>query len=218
MKKILFPISIGKNCKPRYQIDQFLLSIDKNYRPTTFFFDSLMKGNLSGVCNIIERDFIIRKEDIYIREIDGKYIPADRESGFEFLHNFGCKHTFWETFDECERNLNLSMDESLQKYTYLGEKTKKILSSNLKIGLIYFGKESKDDFDELLKLIKLKYKINHTIINVLELDIEAPTVEDGTVINVFVEDSKNPKLETKQEWQGWNQSWNKALTDALLIT
>lgn len=217
MKKLLFPVSIGNNCRPRYQIDQFLHSIVKNYRGNTFFFDSLMMGNLSGVCNIIQRDFIIRKEDIFTREIENKYIPADRDSGMVFLHDFGCRHAYWHNFDECELNLKLSIDESLRKYAYLGEKTKKLLSSNLNIALIYYGRESRESFENLIKLIKFKYNKKINIINVLELFSEEPTVTDGTVINAFVEDSKSPKKGTKQEWQGWNQSWNKALTDSLLI-
>lgn len=218
MRKILFPISIGNNCKPRYQIDQFLHGIDKSYRGNTFFFDSLMMGNLSGVCNIIERDFILHKEDIFTREIGNEYVPADRDSGMVFLHDFGCRHAFWQNFDDCEFNLKISIDESLRKYAYLGEKTRKILSSSLRIGLIYYGKESRENFKNLTQLIKLKYKKELTVINVLELSTEEPSITDGTVRNAFVEDSKSPKLGTKQEWQGWNQSWNKALTDTLVIS
>lgn len=214
---MLLPISIGNNCKPRYQIDRFMTRVIRDYRPINLFFDSLMMGNISGVCDIIERDFILKRDDIYTKKVNDKYVPGDRNSGMIFLHDFGCRHASWEKSEECEYHLKLAMDNSLQKYAYLGERTRKLLSSNFKIGLIYYGKESQDNFKKLIELLEYKYKRAFKIINVLELGVDEPTVMDGSVENIFVEDSKSPKKGTNQEWQGWDQSWSTALASALVV-
>ena len=209
--RIKFAISIGNNCKPRYQLDRFMFHHFPKFRRTAFFFDWLMGGELSGVINIIERGFLLKNEDIFIDDNNGKFIPRDKNSGFSFLHDFGTQHRHWETYEDCEAALNLSIDKSLEKYKYLALKTNQLLASNLNVGLLYYGSEQQNKFSLLQEILVKKYNKKFILLNVLE-EGTLPSVINGSVQNLFVNDSSSPKNGSPLEWEGCDQSWHQALS------
>ena len=208
---IRFAISIGTNCKTRYQLDQFMLRKLPNFRPISFFFDWLKLGNLNGVINIVERGFNIEHHDILIHDENGKFIPRDKRSGFVFLHDFGTKNKYWNSYSECEIALASTIDNSIAKFKFLGLRTDQLLSSNLNLGLVYFGDESKQHFSKLKEVLENRYQKEFLLINVLEEGSE-PAQMDGSVLNIFVNDGNSPNKGTPQEWKGSDLSWHQALS------
>jgi hypothetical protein len=217
MKKVKFLISIGNFCRTRYQIDRFMSAKICNYQPTSFFFDYLMMGNLSGVINIIQRDFILCPEDIYACELNGKFIARDRLSGMAFLHDFGA--SYFPTENECNTSIKKNMSESLRKFNYLGIKTANFLESEHLVGLVYHGNIIDAELKILRELIYKKYKKEFLIINVLENqnnNTTAYTIRDNALIEILVNDSQSPKIGSQREWEGFDESWNKAFSHVLL--
>lgn len=153
-------ISLGKWCRARYQIDIFMSRTFKGYCPKTFFFDSLQAGGGNGVINILERGFKLRKDDIeiYKKPDNGRYIPRDSRSGFEFLHDFGSKNKSFLNHEDCAKALSLNLDDSLAKYNYLGEKMDSILYSPVSVGLIYEGALTEDLILKLDDVLTQRYK------------------------------------------------------------
>jgi hypothetical protein len=203
-------VSIGSTCKTRFQIDRFLKAIDPGRRPTTYFFDGLMGGNIKGVINIIERDFVLRPGDICVVERAGKFIPCDRLSGFVFLHDFGTKDACWSSRAECESALAAAFDLSMAKYTYLGKKTADFLAGDPAICVVYYGACGLDDFANLLSVLLRKFGKEFTIVNVLN-GKPMPVTRNGAVLTVFVDDDNSPKFGTSREWEGDDGSWDAAL-------
>jgi hypothetical protein len=204
-------ISIGSNCRVRYQIDNYMTKLYPDYIQQSFFFDWLMNGGLTGVIDILNRDFVMNKDDIKISEISGNFIPSHKSSKFVFLHDFGARNKAFENYKDAKAALDSAINDSLTKYKYLGEKTKDILGSNLSVGLVYFGSSSNDDFKNIHSTLKLKYGKQFQIINILDKN-NKPTATDGTVLNLFVDDSFGPQVGTNEEWQGCDESWNQAFS------
>ncbi|MFA7431358.1 MAG: hypothetical protein WCZ23_14465 [Rhodospirillaceae bacterium] len=190
--------------------------LDPSYSPSSFFFDYLMDGGLGGVIDIISRDFTITKEDIDILESKGKFIPREKSSGFIFLHHFGTLHQWWNSHEECILAIRNSLDESLAKFSHLGAKTQQLLSGGQRVGLVFAGQEPGERFRQLQELLQSKYGRDHLIVNVLERGQEH-SVDDGSVLNLFVDDALSPKKGTPQAWQGWDDTWFAALSKIPLI-
>lgn len=170
-----------------------------------------MGGGLTGVQDILSRDFIMYEDDISISETPKGFIAKDNSSNFIFLHDFGAKNSFFNNFKDAQNALNLNKLNSLKKYEYLGNKTREVLSSNFNIGLVYFGFATKDVFKNVHSMFTLKYMREFEIINVLDKK-DTHTVTDGTVLNLFVDDSSGPQIGTSREWEGWAESWKNALS------
>ena len=210
-------ISIGSNCRVRYQIDNYMTKLYPSYIKETFFFDYLMNGGLTGVIDILNRDFFMDEDDIEISQIAGGFVPIHKSSKFVFLHDFGARNKAFENYKDARAALDSAIALSLTKYEYLGAKTKDILSSNLSIGLVYFGAASRDTFKNIHSTLKFKYGKQFQIINVLDEKKNLPTVTDGTTLNLFVDDSRGPKVGTNDEWEGCDESWNHAFEKIKLI-
>ncbi len=202
-------VSIGANCRVRYQIDQFLKKNDRQTEINWYFFDRLTGGNLEGVINIIERDFVLRPEDICVVEKKGKFAPGDKRSGFLFFHDFGIKHKFSESYAECESALLSEFEKSIRKYTHLGKKTKELLMSNQEVCLLFYGRSTEELFECLRKVLRHKFNKEFMIVNVLDRK-ETLTGRIDSVPTVFVDEENSPKLGTPQEWEGWDESWEAA--------
>jgi hypothetical protein len=156
MKEQLELVSIGTACRTRVQIEKFLSKKNENYIASTYFFDWLMSGNLNGVINILERDFIVTKDDIEVFLVNqSSFIPRDYKSGFYFLHDFGAKNKFFDSHKACEIAIKNGYEESLKKYDYLAKKTRALLQDSRKVTLIYAGYETTENFIRL----KLKHRI-----------------------------------------------------------
>jgi hypothetical protein len=202
-------VSIGANCRVRYQIDQFLQKNGRKDEISWHVFDRLMGGNLEGAINIIERDFIMLPEDIYIAEHEGKFVPGDRNSNFLFFHDFGIKHKFSDSREECESALALAFDASMRKYRYLGRKTAELLGSEKEVCLLFYGRSTEASFMRLRDVLRRKFGKEIMIVNVLDRE-DGPDGTIASVTTVFVDEDKSPKRGTPHEWEGWDESWEAA--------
>jgi len=213
MKEQLELVSIGTACRTRVQIEKFLSKKNENYIASTYFFDWLMSGNLNGVINILERDFIITKDDIEVFLVNqSSFIPRDYKSGFYFLHDFGAKNKFFDSHKACEIAIKNGYEESLKKYDYLAKKTRALLQDSRKVTLVYAGYETTENFIRLKKLLEEKFsnkKIN--IAHILESRNLDHPIKDGSVFNLYVDEDHSPKKGTAYEWEGWDESWHECL-------
>jgi len=204
-------ISLGNNCRTRFQIGKYLEKFDNKNSSVNYFFDSLMMGGLQGVISHIERGFIIKKNDIYSAEVNGKFLPRDKYLKMAFLHDFGCKHTLWDNESDCTRGIEENHEESLRKYNYLGEKTNSLLThSNQNTALIFHGNEKKEIFQRLIDLLKEKYCSDFLIVNIVEKNECDLAEKNERIITIQVNDNDSPKNGTPNEWEGWNESWSNA--------
>lgn len=214
MEKVKSLISIGSSCRTRYQLDVFLKKKLSIYEPSSFFFDYLMMGGLSGVINLIQREFVLSSDDIYAFEQEGKFIPRDRNSGMAFLHDFGTSN-WWATEAECMVAYETQMQSSLSKFAYLGQKTHNLLLGGNHVGLVYHGVTSDEGLRQLQFLLSEKYNQEFLIVNVVEhenADSLSPVLVEKSILRVFVCDVLSPKNGTAKEWEGWDDSWVKALS------
>ncbi|MGU3665039.1 hypothetical protein ACLBX9_12710 [Methylobacterium sp. A49B] len=170
-----------------------------------------MAGGLTGVTNLIERNFEIAEHDLEIHEINGQYCPRDSFSGMIFLHDFGSRHEYWDNYADCYNAMNDGMQESLRLYAKLGAKTRSLLSYDDNVSLVFHGASSSDSFNALHRLLADKYKKNFLIINILEEGLPA-TASGPFSLTRYVRDSQGPKQGTPSEWEGCDESWAKALS------
>lgn len=211
---ISFAISIGRWCRARHQIDLFMRNAYDGYRPKRFFFDSLQAGGGTGVCNILERDFKLSREDIevYRKPDNGRYVPRDRRSGFEFLHDFGSPNRSFLNYEDCAEALSNSLTNSLAKYNYLGKKTDSILRSTTNVGLVYEGELAADLLLEIDDVLTKKYKKKIQIFNVLDINDSLPHIDRENIHVLVVDESNSPKNGTFKQWEGNDPSWAEAFS------
>lgn len=206
-------MSIGATCKTRNQIDHYMRGLSPDLVPQTHFFDRLFLGKIEGVINLVERDFRIDESDICIKEIGGKFIPADARSGMAFLHDFGTRRDFWPSYEDCQAALNGSMKGSLAKYRHIAENTIRFLASN-SVALVYYTNERSDvvslkaKYDELLSVLVGKYEGDFHIINIVELGGEL--IDDQYIASAAVDEENSPLKGTSDHWKGWDESWSNA--------
>lgn len=212
MRLVQVPMSIGSNCRPHFQIGRYMGQAFPHYQPPPFFFDKLGAGDLPGVIKLVERDFRLAREDLYVFEGGGQFVPRDRASGMAFLHDFGCPNRLWDDRDACEAAMLSECEASLAKYQGLAENTRRVLAGPLQVALVYLGTATRDGFLALKSVLRERYGKDFLILNVLEQNLRHLAVTDGTVVPVFVNDAESPKRHTPQEWQGWDASWAAALS------
>lgn len=212
MDRIRVPLSMGRDCRPRFQIDRFMTAHFAGYQPEAYFFDHLMKGGLPGVANLIERDFQLGPDDVALDEVGGQFIPRDRASGMAFLHDFGCVHKLWDDRAAGEAALAAAMPDSLAKFAHLGQKTRALLAGAAEVVLIYLGPGTEADFRRLQQVLATRYRKHFLLVNVLQQGEDAPAVTDGSVLNLWVNDREGPKIGTPQAWTGNDDSWDAALS------
>ena len=203
-------LSLGNSCRTRFQIDRHSRIISPNYKPGFYFFDRLMAGNLPGVINLIERDFVLREGDLEVYELNGRYRPRDRQSGMVFLHDFGSHGDFWDSHTECIIAMTKGMEASLALYDRLRVATISLLKSKGNVILIYHGPASAEDFSYLKKLLKYKYGRNFRIVNILEAG-QPPTAHRRSAVTRYVRDSESHKRGGPAEWEGCDDSWARAM-------
>ena len=211
-------LSIGKACRTRYQIDRFMETVSPNYQATRYFFDWLYKGGITGVINLVERDFRIEPADIVVGEFNGEFLPRDKDSGMAFLHDLGTLDEPWKQFEDCRRAIAENIGESIRKYSYLGAKTRSLLSRQ-NVALVYQSDDAEQrdlrgHIDHLLALLRTKFGRNYIFVNVVE-EGAAPIFGDS-IVTTYVQDSKSPKNGTPHSWQGWDESWSKALSSVFV--
>ncbi len=209
IKKTL--VSIGACCKTRHQIDQFLKKRDQHSAVTSYFFDSLTGGNIEGVIDIVQRDFVLRADDMCVFEYDGKFVAGDRSSKLLFFHDFGGNHEWWLTRAQCESALEKNLDDSLRKYVYLGQKTAALLHSKKDVCLLYYGRGTEELFLNLQEVLQSKFGEKIMIVHVTDQKEEMP-IEKGAIPTVFVDEANSPKSGTSRQWEGWDEAWDAALT------
>lgn len=202
-------ISIGDACRTRYQLDSLMLSRFPDYKTSSYCFDYLMMGGLPGVINLLQRDFLMTEDDICIFDNGGKFAAQDKNSGMVFLHDFGASH-WWDSYDHCEAAIRSTMHSTLDKYQYLGSKTKALLMQDSTFGLVYYGSAKKNDFERLKEVVEANYSKNFYLIHVTEAGTQNLQNYDDLVLSVTVNDSNSPKIGTPREWEGWDESWQKA--------
>jgi hypothetical protein len=202
-------ISIGGECSTRYQIDKFMSKVHEDYKLESYYFDWLMMGGVTGISNILSRGFEISPTLIEIHDGGGRFIPKDRLSGHTFLHDFGMG---WWEYDRGQAlsRLNETMNETIEKYKYLGKKTDNILKSDFSVALVYHGVANDSDWIKLLKILFDRYRKKVLIINIIELDQKATKI-DG-ILTAHIDNKNSPKKGTVTEWQGWDESWHSALS------
>ena len=201
-------ISIGGACRTRNQIDNFMKKTIKDYVGESYYFDWLMMGGVQGVANVISRGFEIYPSMIDLYKARDKFIPHDKMSGHTFLHDFG--NGWWEgDYEKALARLNENMDQTIQKYDYLGKKTDAILKSDCSVALVYYGTSSDSNWNNLLHTLFNRYKKEIPVINLIELDKKAPSVNG--IYTAFVDDTNSPKRGQPKEWEGWDESWYQAL-------
>ena len=187
--------------------------IIKDYVDESYYFDWLKKGGVQGVANVISRGFEIDPSMIDLYKAGDKFIPHDKISGHTFLHDFG--HGWLESdYEKARARLNENMDLTIQKYDYLGKKTDAILKSDFSVALVYYGTSSDSNWNTLLDTLFNRYKKEIAVINIIELDQKASSVNG--IYTAFVDDTNNPKRGQPNEWQGWDESWHQALSSLLM--
>lgn len=185
--------------------------LNSDYVSQSFYFDYLMGGRLSGVINVIERNFVISEKDILLRRLAGKnqYIPRDLLSGHEFLHDFGSGWLVDEDENSAKDRLCKNMQDSINKYQHLGEKTLALLGGVQNVALLYYGIEKEEKWTCLRETLKSKFGRDFIIVNLIEMN-DPPVILEG-IVTLQVDDLHSPKIGTQYAWQGWNQSWEEAL-------
>ena len=203
-------ISFGRDCRTRFQLDRFMISKNPYYSSSSYFFDWLMSGELTGVINIIERNYIINPDDIKSVEVaKGQFAPCDIKSGFIFIHDFGSNGVI-NNFHDCETAIKNSYSTSLEKYNYLGRKTDEFLTKNNDATIIYSGPESNTTILKLKNLLTQKYNNNFAFAHILEINKKnLNTIIDDNPLVYFVDEENSPKKGTPQEWEGNDESWQK---------
>jgi hypothetical protein len=151
---------------------------------------------------------------IGLHKAEDKFIPIDLLSHHTFLHDFG--DGWWEPdHEKAVTLLQQSMDQTVEKYIYLGQKTHDLLRSEVKVGLVYWGHSSDSDWLNLLLTIFETYEKKIPVINILEQGHKA-TLVDG-VYTAYVNDSCSPKRGQPTDWEGWDESWYQAFESLNLL-
>lgn len=203
------PVLIGGACRTRYQIDKFMSKVNKKYKAESYYFDWLMMGGVAGVTNIFSRGFEISPTMIELHDGGGRFVPKDRLSRHAFLHDFGAG--WWESdHAQAMSRLNQNMEQTIEKYRYLGRKTDALLRSNVDVALVYHGPAADAAWDNLLRALFDRYRKQVPIVNVIELETKATQV-DG-IYTTFIDDTHSPKRGRPIEWQGWDESWHSAFS------
>ena len=202
-------ISFGRNCRTRYQLDMFMKSKHPSYTPSSYFFDWLMSGGLTGVINIIERNYLINLDDIKSIEVaKDQFAPCDTKSGFVFIHDFGSNGVF-NNFDDCDLAIKNSFSTSQEKYRYLGRKTDEFFKKNDDAIIIYSGPESSMTIEKLNNLLMEKYNKTYILAHILESNNTLHPIVNDNTLNYFVDEENSPKKGTSQEWEDNDESWQK---------
>lgn len=157
---------------------------------------------------------MLSPDDVYAFESGGRFIPRDKCSGMAFLHDFGT-HGWWKSVEECTSAFTNSMESGLSKFSHLGAKTHDLLGSSRVVALVYHGTMTDIELAHLQFVLMEKYKKEFFIVNVVENSCgqdDSPVLLGESAIKVFVYDSLSPKRGTPREWEGWDESWRKALS------
>ncbi|GGP50313.1 hypothetical protein [Shewanella saliphila] len=207
MKKF---ISVGDNCKVRYQIDKYGFAKLPDYKKNSFFFDWLMWGGLNGFYYFVENDFKLKFEHFNIVENKGKFAPSHIFSNHVFLHDFGVSGWVNDR-KSAESNFLKNCDDTINKYEYLAEKTQLAFKNERDLYLVFYGVVDIEEFNRLVILYESKYGRKLELVNILEIAQKEKEQEHPNIITRYVDDSISFKSGTSQEWQGDDEQWYSAL-------
>lgn len=210
-----FLLPIGASCQTRYQIERFLK--DFGVKQPSCFFDWLGLGGIQGVKKMIESEFSLTPNDFVIKSMYSKnnFTPIHEPTGFRFQHDFGMTPAIKKSEEKAYQTMQENMQETLNKYRYLANRTHKILSSGKTIGLVYHGRTKLEYICDLLGLLKNNYQSEFYLINVMNIDAEQQLSHDK-VLSLVVDNSKVKGIPS--EWQGDNNSWNEVLSSLKIKT
>jgi len=179
------------------------------HKQPTLFFDWLMSGGLSGIIDIIQRNFTLHPSDFSVDTMGRpeNHIPLHKPSGFRFLHDLGCSAESRKSEATALEVMHKNMDEFLSKYEYLGKRTDEYLRNIESIGLVYYGNMNQKNTEKLLFILKEKYSRDFEIIQVMEEGKHAPVNLPG-ITHLFVNNSSVQGA--ANEWMGADASWDEA--------
>lgn len=205
-------MSIGSECRTRHQIARIQKTRNEKHRQPTMFFDWLMSGGISGVIDIIQRDFKLLPEDFSVDTLTrpANHIPLHKPSGFRFLHDLGCTAESRKSEKAALDAMKKNMDEFLSKYEYIGRRTDEYLRNIKYIGLVYYGNMNKNNIEKLISVLNKKYNRDFEIIQVMEegkhKPVGLPNITSLTVNNSSVRGTAN-------SWMGSDESWDQAFKE-----
>ncbi len=210
-----FLLPIGSACQTRYQVERFLRKKYNITQPACFF-DWLGLGGVKGVKYMIENDFHLSASEFIVDSAYNKnhFAPIHTSSGFRFQHDFGFTPLICKDPILGGEYLKKNMGNSLEKYNYLGDRTRSILSSNSNIGLVYQGRIKEIHFDGFFDLLKSKYNSSFYLINLIQKGGENFFIESDNNINLIIDNTSVRGADN--EWQGCDDSWDNAL-DTILV-
>lgn len=208
-------VSLGSACRTRHQVDRHFGARAADYKPSAAFFDWLWGPEIDGVIRALQGGLKIARENLAVARTGPRIQVQDAATGFYFLHDFRFSEAAVSDPELAHQQMHEQLDRFLEKYEYLGAKTREMLSADDGLCLVYHGRMSPLQLEALYATLGTDYGCRPTLLNVLPVTHAAAALRHETLADCVITRTVDDRASdgTADAWKGVDESWDLALAD-----
>ena len=216
-------VSLGVDCKTRYQIDKVFSGRSFQYEPTKGVFDWLWGAGMNGVVDMIDNNMEIMASNLVVKMIHGIPQVFDNRTGFYFQHDFKFSQEAALSLSLAHTEMNDQLNNFHDKYNHLAKKSKSYFVKSHTVCFVYSGALDRNLVERFHSSIQSTFgSVNFNKPNLLYV-VPSNVVVDPNEFDsyndcIFVRTVDDSAVKgTPNEWQGDDESWNKVFEGFALV-